>query len=95
MEIRSDSIDHGLVFQKRFPKIIWQTSYPKLVHRKSISSGIEYGYVTKKMPHSLEIVVEKILWKILMRLAHSLQGIFSINTLHVAQWSCAVQLFRE
>ena len=61
MEIRSDSIDHGLVFQKRLPKIIWQTSHPKLFHRKSISSGIEYGYLTKKMPHSLEIVVEKIL----------------------------------
>ena len=30
-----------------------------------------------------------------MILAHSLQGIVSINLIHVAQWSCVVKLFRE
>ena len=95
LEIGSDSGEHGVVFQKRFPGIIWQTSDPKLVHRKSISSWIEYEDLTKKMPQPLEIDVEKIPWKIPLRLAHSLQGIVSINMIHVAKWSSTVALFRE
>ena len=65
------------------------------MHRKSISSWIEYEELTKKMPQPLEIDVEKIPWKIPLRLTHSLQGIASINMIHVAQWSCTVALFRE
>ena len=95
LEIGSGSGEHGVVFQKRFPGIIWQTSDPELVHRKSISSWIEYEDLTKKMPQPLEIDVEKIPWKIPLRLAHSLQGIVSINMIHVAQWSCTVALFKE
>ncbi len=38
MEIGSGSGEHGVVFQNRFPGIIWQTSYPEFLHRKSISS---------------------------------------------------------
>ena len=56
---------------------------------------IWYENFTKKMPQPLEIVVEKTPWEIPLKLAHSLQGIVSINMIHVAQWSCAVQLFRE
>ena len=77
LEIGSGSGEHGVVFQKRFPRIIWQTSDPELVHRKSISSWIKYENLTEKMPQPLEIDVEKIPWKIPMRLAHSLQGIVS------------------
>ena len=95
LEIGSGSGEHGVVFQKRFPGIIWQTSDPELVHRKSISSWIEYENLTKKMPQPLEIDVEKIPWKIPLILANSLQGIVSINMIHVAQWSCTVSLFRE
>ena len=95
MEIGSGSVEHGVAFQKRFPKIVWQTSDPELLHRKSISSWIEYEDLTKKMPKPLEIDVEKIPWKIPLGLAHSLQGIVSINMIHVAQWSCTVALFRE
>ena len=95
LEIGSGSGEHGVVFQKRFPEIIWQTSDPELVHRKSISSWIEYEELTKKMPKPLEIDVEKIPWKIPLRLAHYLQGIVSINMIHVAKWSCTVALFRE
>ena len=95
LEIGSGSGEHGVFFQKRFPKIIWQTSDPDLVHRKSISSWIKYEDLTKKMPQPLEINVEKIPWKIPLRLADSLQGIVSINMIHVAQWSCTVALFRE
>ena len=95
LEIGSGSGEHGVVFQKRFPGIIWQTSDPELVHRKSISSWIEYEDLTKKMPQPLEIDVEKMPWKIPLRLVHSLQGIVSINMIHVAQWSCTVALFKE
>ena len=95
MEIGSGSGEYGVVFQKRFPQIIWQTSDPELVHRKSISSWIEYEDLTKKMPQPLEIDVEKIPWKIPLRVVHSLQGIVSINMIHVAQWSSTEALFRE
>ena len=56
---------------------------------------IEYEDLTKKMPQPLEIDVEKIPWKIPLILANSLQGIVSINMIHVAEWSCTVALFRE
>ncbi len=95
LEIGSGSGEHGVVFQKRFPYIIWQTSDPELVHRKSISSWIEYEDLNKKMPQPLELDVEKMPWKIPQGLAHSLQGIVSINMIHVAKWTCTVALFRE
>ena len=95
LEIGSGSGEHGVVFQKRVPGRIWQTSDPELLHRKSISSWIEYENLTKKMPQPLEIDVENIPWKIPLRLAHSLQGIVSINMIHVAEWSCTVALFKE
>jgi len=93
LEIGSGSGEHGVFFQKRFPEIIWQTSDPDLVHRKSISSWIKYEDLTEKMPQPLDIDVEKIPWKIPLILANSLQGIVSINMIHVAQWSCTVALF--
>ena len=95
LEIGSGSGEHGVIFQKRFPEIIWQTSDPELKHRKSISSWIEYENLTKKMPQPLEIDVEKIPWKIPLKLAHSLQGIVSINMIQIAHWSCTIALFRE
>ena len=63
LEIGSGSGEHGVVFQKRFPEIIWQTSDPELVHRQSISSWIEYEGLFKKMPQPLEIDVKKFLGK--------------------------------
>jgi len=95
LEIGSGSGEHGVVFQKRFPEVMWQTSDPELVHRKSISSWIEYEDLTKKMPQPLEIDVEKMPWKVSFRLANPLQGIVSINMIHVAHWSCTVALFKE
>ena len=79
---------------KSFPEIIWQTSDPELVHRKSISSWIEYEELYKKMPQPLEIDVEKIPWKIPLNIANSLQGIVSINMIHIAKWTCTVALLR-
>ncbi|MDA9738169.1 class I SAM-dependent methyltransferase [Prochlorococcus sp. AH-736-L17] len=95
LEIGSGSGEHGVFFQKRFPGIIWQTSDPELVHRKSISSWIEYVDLSKKMPQPLEIDVEKIPWEIPLMIANSFQGIVSINIIHVAEWFSTVALFRE
>ena len=95
LEIGSGSGEHGVFFQKRFPEIIWQTSDPELVHRKSIISWIKYEELNEKMPHPLELDVENIPWEIPLKLAHSLQAVVSINMIHVAQWSCTVALFRE
>ena len=95
LEIGSGSGEHGVAFQKRFPEIIWQTSDPELVHRKSISSWIDYEELNKKMPQPLALDVEKIPWKIPSKIAHSLQGIVSINMIHIAQWTCTIALFRE
>jgi len=39
--------------------------------------------------------VEKIPWEIPQKLVHSLQGIVSINMIHIAQWNCTLALFRE
>ncbi|MDA9746384.1 class I SAM-dependent methyltransferase [Prochlorococcus sp. AH-736-K20] len=95
LEIGSGSGEHGVIFQKRFPGVIWQTSDPKLVHRKSISSWIEYEELNKKMPQPLEIDVEKVPWKIPLNLKNSLQGLVSINMIHVAKWNCTRVLFEE
>ena len=95
LEIGSGSGEHGVIFQKRFPEIIWQTSDPKLLHRKSISSWIEHEGLNMKMPQPLDLDVEKMPWDIPLNLAHSLQVIVSINMIHVAQWSCTVALFSE
>ncbi len=95
LEIGSGSGEHGVVFQKRFPEIIWQTSDPEFVHRKSISSWIKYEELNKKMPQPIVLDVEKIPWKVPLKLANSLQGIVSINMIHVAQWSSTIALFKE
>ena len=93
LEIGSGSGEHGVVFQKRFPGIIWQTSDPDLRHRRSIVSWIEYEKLNKKMPKPINLDVEKFPWKLPLKLANSLQGIVSINMIHVAQWNCTIELF--
>ena len=94
LEIGSGSGEHGVAFQKRFPKIIWQTSDSNLLHIKSINSWIDYEGLTKKMPQPLKLDVENIPWKIPLRIVHSLQGIVSINMIHVAKWTCTIALFK-
>ena len=57
------------------------------MHIKSISSWIEYEEdLSKKVPQLLDIDLEKIPWKDPLNLAYSLQGIVSINIIHLAQW---------
>ena len=94
LEIGSGSGEHGVAFQKRFPKIIWQTSDPNLLHIKSINSWIDYEGLTKKMPQPLKLDVENIPWKIPLSIVHSLQGIVSINMIHVAKWTSTIALFK-
>ena len=94
MEIGSGSGEHGVAFQKRFPEIIWQTSDPDLLHRKSIISWIDYEELNERMPKPLEIDVEKRPWKIPSQLSQSLQGIVSINMIHITKWTCTVELFK-
>ena len=94
LEIGSGSGEHGVFFQKRFPEIIWQTTDPNFLHRKSISSWIEYEKLHKRMPQPLELDVENTPWKIPLNFSRSIQGIVSINMIHVAQWTCTVALFK-
>jgi len=95
LEIGSGSGEHGVFFKKRFPEIIWQTSDPDSVHRKSISSWIEYEELNKRMPQPLMLDVQKIPWEIPSKLANFLKGIVSINMIHVAEWKCTELLFME
>ncbi len=95
MEIGSGSGEHGVFFQKRFPEVIWQTSDPEVLHRKSISFWIAYENLSMKMPQPIVLDVEKIPWEIPPKLVHCLQGIVSINMIHVGRWTCTVALFRE
>ena len=95
LEIGSGSGEHGVFFQKRFPAIVWQTSDPDLRNRKSICSWIYYEKLNNKMPQPLELDVEKVPWEIPSYVKHSLQGIVSINMIHVAKWNCTKALFEE
>ena len=87
LEIGSGSGEHGVIFQKFFPEITWQSSDPELIHRKSISSWIDHEELNLKMPQPLDIDVEKIPWEIPSELLCSIQGIISINMIHIASVS--------
>ena len=95
LEIGSGSGEHGVVFQKCFPEITWQSSDPELIHRNSINAWIDYEELKLKMPEPLDINVERTPWKIPSKLLLSLQGIVCINMIHVSSWSCTTSLFKE
>jgi len=95
LEIGSGSGEHGVVFQKCFPEITWQSSDPELVNRNSISSWIHYEELSLKMPQPLDIDVRKTPWKVPSELLLSIQGIISINMIHIASWNCTKSLFKE
>ena len=95
LEIGSGSGEHGIEFQKRFPEIIWQTSDPLLEHRKSIISWINHEKLNNKMPTPLKIDVTKSPWEIPSNIFNSLQGVISINMIHIAHWNCTKSLFKE
>ncbi len=95
LEIGSGSGEHGVVFQRCFPEITWQTSDPEPIHRNSISSWIDHEELNFIMPQPLDINVEKTPWDIPSNLISSLQGIISINMIHITSWSCTKSLFKE
>ena len=95
LEIGSGSGEHGVAFQKRFPDTIWQTSDPDLRHRQSISAWIYYEKLNLKMPQPLALDVELTPWEITSELVLSLQGIVSINMIHISSWNCTRSLFKE
>jgi len=95
LEIASGSGEHGVFFQKKFPSIIWQTSDPELVHRKSINSWIKHEGLYSKMPEPLDLDVEMRPWPITNRLGALIQGIVCINMIHISPWSCTRSLFEQ
>ncbi len=95
LEIGSGSGEHGVAFQKRFPETIWQTSDPDLRHRQSIISWIYYEKLNMQMPPPLAIDVEITPWEIKSELGLSLQGIVSINFIHISSWNCTRSLFKQ
>ena len=95
LEIGSGSGEHGVVFQKYFPKITWQSSDPELIYRKSICSWINHEELNLKMPQPLDIDVAKTPWNIPSEVLFSLKGIIAINMIHIATWNCTKSLFRE
>ena len=95
LEIGSGSGEHGVIFQKRFPDIIWQTSDPEYIHRKSIIAWIEYEKINGKMPKPLDIDVTICPWNIDIKSRNYFKVIVSINMIHIAPWCCTQSLFAE
>ena len=95
LEIASGSGQHGVFFQNSFPSIIWQTSDPELVNRKSINSWIAYKGLSSLMPEPLDIDVEKRPWPITNKLKSLIKGIVCINMIHISPWTCTESLFEE
>ena len=95
LELASGSGEHGVFFQKIFPTITWQTSDPKLIHRKSIISWVAHYQLSMKMPEPLDIDVEKRPWPITKKLKSLIKGIVCINMIHISPWSCTKALFEE
>ena len=95
LEIASGSGEHGVFFQKKFPSIIWQTSDPELVHRKSINSWIKHEGLYLKMPEPLDLDVEIRPWPITKHLKTLIKGIVCINMIHISPWTCTKALFEE
>ena len=95
LEIASGSGEHGVFFQESFPSIIWQTSDPELVNRKSIIAWISHQGLSSKMPSPLDIDVEKRPWPITDQNISLIKGIICINMIHISPWSCTKSLFEE
>ena len=93
LEIASGSGEHAVFFQQKFPSIIWQTSDPKLVHRKSINSWIKHEGLFSKMPEALNLDVSMSPWPITNELKSFIKGIVCINMIHISPWTCTKALF--
>ena len=65
------------------------------MYRNSISSWIKHDELNLKMPQPLDIDVEQTPWIIPSEIILSLEGIISINMIHITSWNCTKSLFRE
>ena len=81
--------------QRRFPETIWQKSNPEISPLKNISSWINYEKLNDKLPQPLNFDVNYHPWEILSNILISLQGIKSLNMIHIASWGCKESLFKE
>ena len=95
LEIASGSGEHGVFFQNKFPTIIWQTSDPNLVNRKSIVSWIKHNGLLSKMPKPLDLDVELRPWPITNQIRSLIKGIVCINMIHICPWTTTKALFEE
>ncbi len=95
LEIASGSGEHGVTFQRCFPRITWQTSDPELLHRKSISAWIRHQGLEEKMPQPIDLDVDKKPWDLIPEIKLNLRFIICINLIHISQWSCTQSLFEE
>tara|TARA_Y100001968_G_C19253877_1_gene665781 strand:+ start:151 stop:774 length:624 start_codon:yes stop_codon:yes gene_type:complete len=95
LEVASGSGEHGVFFQNNFPTVIWQTSDPELIHRKSIISWINYQGLFSKMPKPLNLDVENRPWPLSKQIKSSIKGIVCINMIHITPWTCTTALFEE
>ncbi len=95
LEIASGSGEHGVLFQQLFSSLIWQTSDPNLINRKSISSWIMHYDLSSRMPSPLDIDVLNKPWPLTSEFKSSLKGIVCINMIHISPWTCTQALFEQ
>ena len=93
LEIASGSGEHGVSFQKRFPKLTWQCSDPDPEHCRSIDAWIRHEQLTQQMPAALTLDVRDPDW--LEQLKEPVQAVVAINLLHISAWDCTTALLRQ
>ena len=93
LEIGSGSGEHGVIFQERFPELVWQTSDPELSHRNSISSWIEFNKLESKMPQPIDINVNNRPWNLMKVIQSTLKAVVCINMIHISPWESTINLF--
>ncbi|MAF42327.1 MAG: SAM-dependent methyltransferase [Cyanobium sp. ARS6] len=93
LEIASGSGEHGVSFQKRFPKLTWQCSDPDPEHCRSIDAWIRHEQLTQQMPAALMLDVRDPDW--LEQLQEPVQAVVAINLLHISAWDCTTALLRQ
>ena len=95
LEIASGSGEHGVLFQKRFPMINWQTSDPEASHRKSINAWIDHQGLKSIMSKPINLDVMKRPWPLPSEFVFTLKAVICINMIHISSWSCTEALFKE
>ncbi len=95
LEIASGSGEHGIAFQKAFPKMIWQSSDKDESHVESISDWIKYEDLNEKMPKPIKLDVQSTPWELNPDIRNNLCAIVCINLIHISPWNCCEKLFEQ